>query len=202
MKFESGRRVFVVAMVALVSISCGFVAGWGASRRLSTRTYTDIERAYLTEPGDAPAEVRAEVTDALRAFQDGYLQRDPQRLESFMQLLFPKDQHLLVAGTETGEWRQGYDSVTRFIRDDWLKWGDVRLNVNEAVVCASGDVAWITTVGTVGAGTSARPIRFSAVMSRTGGRWLFRHIQFQWDVGGLAFSDLLRPNVLARVHVQ
>ena len=195
------RRALAVA-VALLLLCGGFVAGWAASRRLGKTTYADLKSAYLAEPGDAPAEVRTEVLQALRAFQEGYLRRDPQQLASFMQRLFPQDQHLLVAGTETGEWRLGYDSVERFIRGDWLKWGDVRLEVDNAVICSMGDVAWIITLGTVGSGSSARPIRIMGVLTHSNDRWVFRHIQFQWDVGGVSLSELLQPSVLSRLHVQ
>ena len=92
----------------------------------------------ILEKGDAPAPVRAEVLQALRRFQDGYIRRDPAQLEGFMRGLFPEGAPVVVLGTNSSEWVGGYRAVSRFIRSDWLNWGDVRLKVEDAVVSSQG----------------------------------------------------------------
>jgi hypothetical protein len=136
---------------------------------------------------------------SLRAFQSGYSKRDPAIISAFMEKLFPKDQDILVLGTDSGEWIEGYQRVRDFIANDWRYWGDVRLDVDNAMVSADNDVAWVTTVGTFGDGSSAlRSIRFAAVLTRSEDRWLFRHIQFQWDDGPATLAELLRRSIRGR----
>jgi hypothetical protein len=182
----------------MASLLFGFAAGWVGSRRPGIWTRPDPDPPSLTGKGDASMSVRAGVAQALRDFQEGYGKRDPSQLSAFMQRLFPDDEDILICGTDPGEWVQGRQSAEVFIGNDWKNWGDVRLAVDDAEISASGDVAWLATPGTV----SNRPIRFLAVLHRTNNRWLFRQIQFQWDASSPRLSNLLRPSVIAGLHVQ
>ena len=151
---------------------------------------------YLSDKGDAQDQVRAAVLASLRVFQSGYSKRDLATIATFMEQLVPKDQSILVLGTDSGEWIQGYQRVKDFIAGDWRGWGDVRLDVGNAMVCADNDVAWVATIGTVGSGSSpSRAIRFTAVLTQDNGRWLFRHIQFQWDDRPESLAELLRRSI-------
>ena len=62
-----------------------------------------------------------------------------------------------MLGTDSGEWIEGYQRVGDFIANDWRGWGDVRLNVDNAMVSADNDVAWLTAIGTVGSGSLTAP---------------------------------------------
>jgi hypothetical protein len=113
-----------------------------------------------------------------------------------MEQLFPKDRDILVLGTDQGEWIEGYQRVAEFIGNDWRYWGDVRLDVEHAAISTASDVAWVSTLGTVGTGTSpGRAIRFTAVLTRNNGRWLFRHILFQWDDVPAKLSEQLKQSI-------
>lgn len=172
-------------------IACGFLAGWTVSRRFILSTPAHLAHAYLTDQGDAPEAVRREVLKTLQAFQDGYVKRDVPSLDRFTSGLFFPGTTVVLLGTDPGEWINGYTAVKRFIRSDWLGWGDLRLLVDEAKVYSSGDVAWLATVGSVTSGRLRRPIRLTAVLTRTKARWLFRQIQFQWDERPISLSELL-----------
>lgn len=174
-------------------IACGFLAGWTASRRFILSTPAHLARAYLTDKGDAPESVRHEVLKILRAFQDGYVKRDVRSLDRFTSELFFPGTTIVVLGTDPGEWTNGYAAVKHFIGSDWLGWGDLRLLVDDAAVNSSGNVAWLATVGSVTSGRLQRPIRLTAVMTRTNERWLFRQVQFQWDERPTSLSELLAP---------
>jgi hypothetical protein len=114
-----------------------------------------------------------------------------------MEQLFPKDQEIVLLGTDRGEWIEGYQPVGEFIANDWRYWGEVQLEVEDAVIWEANDVAWLTTVGTVGSGNAGkRGIRFSAVLTRSNGRWLFRYIQFEWDDTPEKLSGLVRRSIL------
>jgi SnoaL-like domain len=189
-------RFLVSALIGLGLATSGFLIGWHLSRRPIGFGHPVH---YLSYKGDAQEPVRAEVLASIRAFQSGYTKRDPAILPTFMEQLFPKDQDILVLGTDSGEWIEGYQRVGDFIAGDWRGWGDVRLDVDNAMVSADNDVAWVTTMGTVGTGSlPTRAIRFAAVLTRSNNRWLFRHIQFQWDDRPETLAELLRRSVRGR----
>jgi hypothetical protein len=189
-------------VLSVGSALVGFVAGWEGSRRLYISTRNEA-RAYTIQSGDASADVSIEVKRALQEFQDGYTSRDLSRLSAFMEQLFPDDEHILICGTDAGEWIQGRSSVQQFIGNDWAGWGSVRLGTDDPMISSSGDVAWLATTGTVTVHEGTRPIRFLAVLQRTGQRWLFRQIQFQWDESGARparLSELFFPSTMVNLH--
>jgi hypothetical protein len=201
----SNGRVLLATMLVLSagSLLLGFVAGWKGSRRLYVSTRNE-NRPYTILAGDASEDVSIAVKRALQEFQDGYTSRDPRQLSTFMDRLFPNDEHILVCGTDAGEWIQGRASVQRFIGGDWTSWGSVRLATNEPVISSSGDVAWLATTGTVIFHDRPRTIRFLAVLQRTGDRWVFRQIQCQWDewdTRPARLSELIRPSTLVNLHI-
>jgi len=186
-------RVLVSALFGLGLATGGFLAGWHLSRRPIGGGSLEHN---LSHKGDAQDQVRAAVLVSLRAFQSGYSKRNPAIISSFMEQLFPKGGDILLLGTDSGEWIEGHQRVGDFIANDWRYWGDVRIDVNNAMVSADNDVAWVTTVGTVGTGSSsARAIRFAAVLTRSEDRWLFRHIQFQWEDRPESLAELLRGSM-------
>jgi hypothetical protein len=193
-------RKTIVAGVSITLLTTGaFVFGFASSLHLKSSTSEEFRRQCLLQKGDAPELVRAEVLVALRAFQDGYRKRDPKELDAFMQLLFQETGKPLLLGTDTGEWVSGYRSVGQFIREDWLKWGDFKFNVEDSIVSSSGDVAWTASVGSLHVGQLDRPLRFSTVLARGDHRWLFRQVQFQWDERDAGPRDLLHPDTYLKL---
>jgi SnoaL-like domain len=191
-KIKGTSRDYSCFFVGVSLLLVGFGSGWETSRRLMISASGETQLSYLQARGNAPSPLRGEVLNSLREFQDGYRKRDPHQLNSFMQSLFPSDQDTRIIGTNTDEWSTGYDSVAQFIREDWLAWGNVRLNVDDAVVSSSGDTAWLATTGKVDIpGHSPRSLRLTAVLTRKDSRWLFRQIQFQWDERYMRLSDVL-----------
>ncbi len=150
--------------------------------------------------GDASDDVRAEIHAVLRDFQDGYTQRNVDDATSFVQRLFSPGDESLVMGTEPGEWIFGEARIARFVANDWARWGDVRIDVEPAMISSKGDVAWLATSGTVTFSDSINPIRFTGVLVRREERWVFRQMQFQWDRRGPSFWELLRPQTLLRLR--
>ncbi len=153
----------------------------------------ELRQQYLLPAGDAPPSVRAGVLDALKDFQEGYVKRDPNDLNAFMNRLFPKNGDILFLGTDAGDWARGYPAVAESIREDWLTWGDFRFAVDDSIIWSSGDVAWVVSVGVLHAPGSDRPVRYSAILTRNGNSWRFRQVHFQWDDRDPGVTDLLRP---------
>ena len=197
------RARFHNRIILAFSLSmCGLVLGCLASRWIVVSPKISTQQGYVKEKGDAPTQVRAEVLESLREFQAGYSHRDPKQLDDFMQRLFPKNQDTRVIGTDVNEWINGYQSIAGLVRSDWLYWGDLRLAVDDSVISSSADVAWLATTGTVVMTRSSRSIRYTAVVTRGEGRWLFRQIQFQWDERPVILSDLTKWSGLSQIHVR
>lgn len=192
------RKKTLVAAAIVLLIWDGFAFGVVSDLRLERNAPTDNRLQNLHQAGDAPSQVRMEVLAALRAFQEGYRKRDAKELNSFMHDLFLENDDILLMGTDPDEWMRGYREVGEFIRQDWEKWGDFRFRVDDSIVWSSGDVAWIVSVGSVLGRGADRRVRFSATLKRSGDKWRFRQLQFQWDDPGPRLSDLFRP----RTHVR
>lgn len=199
---STGSRAFSRAVWALGMLAIGFLAGWLSGSRLSIGVNAATQRDYLADRGDASPATRAAVLASLQEFQAGYRARDAARLDAFMQSLFPRTAPVLLAGTDVGEWRTGYQPVRTFIASDWRNWGDLRLDVPRAAVSSYGDVAWLATTGSVRMTHSSRPIRFTAVLTRQGDKWLFRQLQFQWDDRPARLSDLSFPGDFSSLCVR
>jgi hypothetical protein len=93
------------------------------------------------------------VRSALQKFQDGYTARDVTRLDDFMQL-FVQDDAIEMIGIgaskrAAGEWFEGVSRIREIVESDWKYWGDVKLDVEGANINLLGDVAWLSTTGTV-----------------------------------------------------
>ena len=179
---KPGKTV-VIACAAFFLLSVGYALGFIACVHSKSSTPNKIRARQLLPAGDAPPEVRTGVLESLRAFQDGYVRRDSNRLDQFIDRLFPKTSDVLVLGTEGGnaEWVRGDTAVAQFIKTDWQEWGDVRLNVDDSLIWSCGDTAWVASLGSVRFPSTERPIRFTAVLTRNNDYWQFRQIQFQWD---------------------
>lgn len=193
MAFGLTRKRILSALTIAVFVLGTFTFGFVSSLHLKSAVSSDLRKQYL-QAGDAPLSVRAGVLAALTDFQEGYVKRDPKELDAFMNRLFPKNDDILLLGTDAGEWARGYPAVGEFIRTDWLNWGDFRFAVDDTIVWSSGDVAWIASIGAVHEHGSDRPLRFSAILTRHGNRWLFRQVHFQWDDRDPSPADLLRPS--------
>lgn len=95
----------------------------------------------------------ADVCFALHQFQDGYTARDVSRLDEFMQFFVPDDSIEMIgigaSKRAANEWFEGPARIREIIESDWLYWGDVRLDVEGAKITIHGQVAWLSTTGTV-----------------------------------------------------
>jgi hypothetical protein len=73
------KRILLALAVALL-MAGGFAFGFVSCLHLKSVASSDLRHQSLLQTGDAPASVRAEVLAALRAFQEGYIRRDPKEL--------------------------------------------------------------------------------------------------------------------------
>jgi hypothetical protein len=192
------KRVLSAVAVALLIVG-GFAFGFVSCLHSKSGVSSDRRHQYLLQKGDAPASVRAEVIGALRDFQEGYIRRNPEELDSFMDRLFSENDDILLLGTNGGEWVRGHRAVAELIESDWLRWGDFRFAVDDSIVWSAGDVAWIASVGVVHGRWADRPLRFSAILTRHGHNWMFRQVHFQWDDRDPRPSDIFRASTYLKL---
>ncbi len=186
-------------LASLLAIALSFAAGFTACLHLKSASPDSVRKQNLLAAGSAPAAVRSAVLQDLDALQSGYLKRDPGQIAALTANLFPSDGEILILGTDTGEWVRGSSDAGQFIAADWRYWGDLRLDVENAIVWSRGDVAWLATIGNVSFKNRIRPVRFTAVLTNENNRWVFRQMHFQWDDKDPVRRDLLRPQTYIRL---
>ena len=135
--------------------SCLILCGLGLTLFIASRTFKIPHKTFYNNPdayvfskGNADPEVRNQIEQKLRQFQEGYEARDTTVLYYFMDDLFSQE-NILILGTMPNEIYSGYDEASDLVRSDWLHWGDVRLLVQNANISTQGNVAWISTIGFV-----------------------------------------------------
>jgi len=91
------------------------------------------------------------VIKTLQEFQNGYISRDMEALDQFLDLFVQSDEIELIgigASVRGGnEWFQGREKVREIIESDWTYWGDVIIDIESAKVSLHGETAWLTTSG-------------------------------------------------------
>lgn len=90
-----------------------------------------------------------QVKDVLRKFQQGYTERDLGKVDSFTEELFLDREDTSILGTSTGEMLLGIDKVKELLKGDWEYWGDLNIDCENPNISIDGDVAWISTKGSV-----------------------------------------------------
>lgn len=93
------------------------------------------------------------VRSTLQKLQDGYAARQVGTLDEFMSLFAQsEDVEMIGIGASrrgANEWFEGLDRIREIVESDWRYWGDVRLDVEGAKITVRGEVAWLSTTGTV-----------------------------------------------------
>lgn len=75
-----------------------------------------------------------EIRKLLKDFQQGYLNRDLNQIDEFMEL-FTENQMAVYIGTDAEEFLQGPEALKEIIESDWEYWGDFKINLEGAVHC-------------------------------------------------------------------
>jgi hypothetical protein len=94
-------------------------------------------------------QVNNELKEILNIFNEAYIKRDINEIDSFMGKLFDNDESVTVVGTCDGEWCIGYEEVKDIFLSDWEYWGDLRVKAEEATIIELDNTAIIYTPGTV-----------------------------------------------------
>lgn len=110
--------------------------------RLNDKTYHD----GIFEMQEVESQAKyEEVRRVLQVFQDGYIKRDVNSVDKYMQEVFLLNEDLLVIGTDAGELCLGVDAARGIVESDWKYWGDFKFNVDNAIISINGDIAYFIT---------------------------------------------------------
>ena len=92
-----------------------------------------------------------EILTLLHDFQEGYIHRDPARLDAFMELFTPDAEVIGTNGVRPGvdEWYMSRATARELVAGDWAGWGDFRLDLGAAAIHARDSVGWIAATATV-----------------------------------------------------
>lgn len=93
------------------------------------------------------------VKTVIDQFQEGYLHRDLDVIDDFMEL-FCDNGKLEVIGTNAfikgqGEWCLDRKTVRKLVYSDWQNWGDLKLDTENLNIHVNGNCAWFAAMGTV-----------------------------------------------------
>lgn len=158
---------------------------------LTTRTFKKADEKNILFPaesvyskGNAPDSTREEIIDRLNKFQSGYIKRDINDIDSFMESLYSKE-NILILGTMPREIFIGYERATELVKADWEHWGDCKFAVDSANISSNGNTAWFSTKGYVTFDLSSLlriPLRLTGTMVKENQVWKFQQQQFQFDI--------------------
>ena len=179
-------KKLLLSLVPLALSLIAFVVLWQTFAN-PHQEYYDGDQRYPFSEGNAPAGIRDSIMSQLQYFEQGYLERDVEKLEEYCNRLISKE-NILILGTMPREIYSGYEAAAELIRTDWLEWGDVYYLMDQAHVSVQDGVAWISTIGYVEFDMSrflVLPLRYSAVMVKEDEAWKFQQMQFQFDLDNI-----------------
>ncbi len=90
-----------------------------------------------------------ELKQVLQKFNDGYVRRDVDRLDAFMEELFINSPTTVILGTSEGELCLGLEQAKNLIKNDWMYWNDFRVDPEKALFHQVGDAFWFAVVASV-----------------------------------------------------
>lgn len=92
-----------------------------------------------------------EIFALLQAFQTGYVLRDPDQVDAFMELFTQDAEVIGTNGVRPGvdEWYLDRSAARELVAGDWKAWGDLRLDLESVSIHTLGDAGWIAAAATV-----------------------------------------------------
>ena len=126
----------------------------------------------------ADPNTETEVKDVLNQYNQVYAARDLNAVLA----LFAPDADTVIINTGTDARHVGIDAIGRVLSDTLNQYGVYTHEYSWMQVSSAGSVAWVTAEGNArssgDAGDISVPIRFTAVLEKRDGRWLFlqRHV--------------------------
>jgi len=88
-----------------------------------------------------------EIIKTLDLFQKGYAERDTTKAEEWCNNIFFDNVEIIGTWSihpNTSEWFKGKERAVRVIKGDWIGWGDLDANIEEANIDFDENLAWVS----------------------------------------------------------
>jgi hypothetical protein len=176
MKITKSLLLTIFSLLLIYSLSLPW--------RKPDKLYVDAGREFVFSKGNAPENVRSEVLQQVKTFQEGYTKRDVTNVQSFAEQLFSKDNIVIIGTGGPKETMVGYEKSAGLVKSDWESWGDCRFLMDNAQISAFGNTAWFSTIGTVNHEGSyltrySVPLILSGILVKENDIWKLQQMQFQ-----------------------
>lgn len=102
----------------------------------------------LQEDSKEFAEVKEQIRQKIEAFEAGYISRDTEKLDEFMDEMFTRAGGCFVLGIGDEELCLGINEVCEMVKGDWEYWGQLGLDKESLTVTTDGTSAYFTLNGT------------------------------------------------------
>lgn len=89
-----------------------------------------------------------EVRNLLSLFEKGYSDRDVNVLDGFVDRVFIENNPIYF-GTASKEECIGVENVKRLVYSDWKYWGELKIDVDNAIINLKDDIAYFITKGAI-----------------------------------------------------
>jgi len=91
------------------------------------------------------------IQQLLEVFQEGYKQRDLNKIDDFMQLFTESAVVIGTNGIKPGveEWYRTREEARKLVYGDWKGWGDVQLQWDTLTIRKHGETGWFSVSATV-----------------------------------------------------
>ncbi len=90
-----------------------------------------------------------ELKQVLQRFNDGYVNRNVDAVDAFMDELFVHGPTTVILGTSNGELCLGREQAKMLIKGDWQYWSDLRVDPDQAIFHQVGGAYWFAVVASI-----------------------------------------------------
>ncbi|MEI5908336.1 hypothetical protein WAK64_14860 [Bacillus spongiae] len=89
------------------------------------------------------------IKKVLTKFQAGYTKRNVEVLDDFIGEVFVQNERMITVGTSRSEWCFGRNELKELLKSDWMYWGNLTVNIENAKINTKGNSAWFLADSTI-----------------------------------------------------
>jgi hypothetical protein len=167
------------------------------------------EALRAASPGPQKKELSKEgekIVSVLKKLQDGYFLRDTSIVEKWVKDLFTEDVYIIGTNAtypESFEWREGHKAAVEMFSNDWRRWGDLKMYIDEADISVDNKSAWVAMFATVTKKPGHGPSRYrSADTSRRGSLARIREMTESESSSVLALYEIIHDASMVLVQYE
>jgi hypothetical protein len=110
------------------------------------------------------AQDTTQIKAVFNQFQAGYSKRDTSLAGKFATDLFSNN--ISIIGTGTGEWSNGLESAKKLVKNDWLYWLNLQLDLEKIQLQLNGNTAVFAVKGTSSISFPNKDIAYNYVLQQ------------------------------------